>query len=192
MNNNVPCQTNNDPAAPSKQCVGTTTSVASCNAVQVTQTATVPTTFARLFIPQFKVTARSTVGMRGGVPHPFDIMIVLDRTGSMAEDCDSSVKDASGKVIISSSNSTKLDCAKDGVRQLLKGLLPCNPGISGACGSAQPLDNVGLMVFPPLNAPTAKNHDAGTPAVPPVPALQEVDRLTVTRAARTAATSPWT
>ena len=179
VNDNVPCQQNNDPAASSKNCVGTSTSIASCNAVQVTQSATVATTFARLFLPHFSVTARSTVAIRGGAPHPFDIMIVLDRTGSMAEDCDSNVSDSSGNVIISSSNSTKLDCAKDGVRQLLKGLLPCNPNISGACGTAQPLDNVGLMVFPPLNTPTAKNHDAGTPAIPPVSAVQEVNRLTV-------------
>ena len=77
--------------------------------------------------------------------------------------------------IISANNSTKIDCAKDGVRQLLTGLLPCNTNINGPCGNAAPLDKVGLMVFPPLNHPDATTHDQGTPAVAAVPAVNEVD-----------------
>jgi Flp pilus assembly protein TadG len=154
----VPCQI--DPVA------GTPCSTSAmpngCNAVQVTQSADVPTTFARLFIPKFTVTARSTAGMRGGAPHPLNIMIVLDRTGSMDNNCDVAVKDDTGNsVVISSGSSKKIDCAKDGIRQLLSGLLPCNTNINGNCGAAAPLDQVGLMVFPALNAKNATNHDTG-------------------------------
>ena len=170
-NNNVPCLT--DPAAGSP-CAASGALPNGCNAVQVVQTATLPTTFGRWILPTLTVSARSTVGMRGGVPHPLDIMVVLDRTGSMQEPCSTPVLDANKNVIIN--NPTKLDCAKDGVRQLLKGLLPCQPNVIGACGSATPLDEVGLMTFPPLNAPLSTSHDRGSGAVP---AANEVDTLNV-------------
>ena len=86
--NNVPCLKDPTPAgggSPSTPCSVDEPVTKKCNAVQVTQTATVPTTFGRLFVPSLKVTARATVGMRGGAPHPLNIMIVLDRTGSMGD-----------------------------------------------------------------------------------------------------------
>ena len=192
-----------------------------------------PTTFGRLFVPSLKVTARSTVGMRGGAPHPLNIMIVLDRTGSMGDPgismattgCGDAVKDPDGNTVIAANKSLKIDCAKAGVRELLSGLLPCQPNLQ-VCGAAAPLDQVGMMVFPALNARDATTHDTtgnpahsninldssascsgalttkppwytpnrtfpnwflqtsdvgyGSPAVAPVAAVDEVDRLTVT------------
>jgi Flp pilus assembly protein TadG len=173
--NNVPCLKDPTPVgggSPSTPCSVDEPITKKCNAVQVTQSATVPTTFGRLFVPSLKVTARSTVGMRGGAPHPLNIMIVLDRTGSMGDPgfdsspgvpssttaCGDAVKDPGGNTVIPANRSTKIDCAKAGVRELLSGLLPCQPNLQ-VCGAAAPLDQVGMMVFPALNARNATTHD---------------------------------
>ncbi len=173
--NNVPCLKDPTPAgggSPSTPCSVDEPITKKCNAVQVTQSATVPTTFGRLFVPSLKVTARSTVGMRGGAPHPLNIMIVLDRTGSMGDPglsmtttgCGDAVTDPSGNTVIAANQSLKIDCAKAGIRELLSGLLPCQPNLQ-VCGAAAPLDQVGMMVFPALNARDATTHDTtGNPA----------------------------
>ena len=66
--------------------------------------------------------------------------------------------DPKGTVVIPASSSRKIDCAKAGIRELLSGLLPCNPNLQ-TCGTAPPLDQVGLMVYPPLKAQDATTHD---------------------------------
>lgn len=171
--NNVPCLKDPPPVgggSPSTPCSVDEPITKKCNAVQVTQSATVPTTFGRLFVPSLKVTARATVGMRGGAPHPLNIMIVLDRTGSMGDPalssastaCGFDVTDPDGGTVISASDSRKIDCAKAGIRELLSGLLPCQPNLQ-VCGTAPPLDQVGLMVYPPLTPKDATTHDPGNP-----------------------------
>jgi hypothetical protein len=61
------------------------------------------------------------------------------------------------------SNPSRLDCAKEGMRALLNGLWPC-PESLPTCGPAtngnvaQPLDAVGLMVFPGLKTTTDVNQ----------------------------------
>ncbi len=162
-NANMPClvDTTNADAPCSANAVVDGTVGQGCNAVQVKQTATVPTLIAKLFrFSNWTVTARATAGMRGGVPHPLDIMIALDRTGSMDEDCDDAVRDPNtGSVVISANQTKKIDCAKAGIRQLLRGLLPCNTNVVGNCGAASPLDQVGLITFPPLKDKDATTHD---------------------------------
>ena len=76
----------------------------------------------------------------------------MDRSSGAA------VTDPTGGTVISASNSKKIDCAKAGIRELLSGLLPCNTNLQ-TCGTAPPLDQVGLMVYPPLKAPDAPTHD---------------------------------
>jgi len=102
------------------------------NGIQVTQQATVPLYFARVFgKTQQTISATSTAGAGGGAePALYNVMIVLDATRSMATTTDSNCKDSKGKSL------TRLQCAQAGALKLLMGLT--NAG-----------DNVGLMAFPP-------------------------------------------
>jgi hypothetical protein len=90
--------------------------------------------------------------MKGGVPKPLDIIVILDTTNSMDNNCSASVPGVS--------NPDRLDCAKEGMRALLRGLWPC-PDTLPNCGTitnghvANPVDEVGLMVFPGLKTTTA-------------------------------------
>ena len=133
-----------------------------CNAVNVTETASVSTTLLHLFLPSgfTTVAASGTAAARGGVPHPLDIMVVIDTSGSMTDACNQPVLAEDGTTqVMSSSQSWKIDCAKDGVRRLLKGLLPCQESVLGNCGFSPPLDEVGLEVFPALTLPNGFTHD---------------------------------
>ena len=139
------------------------TSAGGCNAVTVRQQARVTPWFMGLlgFGGQNVVSASATASMAGGVPHPLDIEVVLDSTGSMEDHCTAPVPG------IPASLTTKLDCAKAGVRALLGSLYPC-PLTLTDCGLPnlathnvnEPLDRVGLMTFPatrnslPLPAPS--------------------------------------
>ena len=168
----LPCSTDLDGAgchpagsAPPLNGDGTADTSGSCNAVQVTETASVSTTLLHLFLPsRFTTVAVSAVAAaRGGERHPLDIMVVLDTTASMAASCGAPVLAEDGTTqVMSSGQSEKIDCAKDGVRRLLKGLLPCQQRVLGNCGSAPPLDEVGLEVFPALEKPTGFNHSTDT------------------------------
>jgi hypothetical protein len=95
------------------------------NAIQVKQTATVNTVFARVVgINSASLSATSTATMSGGKPIPAHVMIVVDRTGSMGSSC--------------SAGGTKLSCAKNGVDAFLDGMDPV-------------YDKVGLVVLPPAS-----------------------------------------
>jgi hypothetical protein len=135
-----------------------------CNAVSVTETASVSTTLLHLFLPSrfTTVAASSVAAARGGVRHPMDIMVVLDTTASMAAACGQPVLNEDGTQAMSAGQSEKIDCAKDGVRRLLKGLQPCQQRVLGNCGTAPPLDEVGLEVFPALKTPTGFSHSTDT------------------------------
>lgn len=126
-----------------------------CNAVRVTETATVKTSLLSLFIPSFTVSATSTATARqAGVPNPMDVYVILDTTGSMTQSCSATVSGIS--------NPSKLDCAKDGVRTLLGSLDPCSTSLT-TCGAAtngnvsSPLDEVGVLVFPALSMTMASS-----------------------------------
>ncbi len=104
--------------------------------------------------------------MRGGIPHPLDIEVVLDTSASMDSGCGDTVQNENGTQAISSGNSKDIDCAKDGVRRLLKSLVPCSQTVVGNCGptTTNPaLDEVGLLVFPSLSTPAGYTHDTTTP-----------------------------
>jgi Putative Flp pilus-assembly TadE/G-like len=149
-----PCNpdTSNDNCKPTgasaPQPAGTTT----CNAVKVTETATVKTTFAHLFLPSFTVSASATAGARGGQPHPLDIAVVVDSTASMNDSCGDNVPG------IPNGRADKIDCAKEGVRTLLDGLWPCDSSYQ-SCTAAPPLDETSLLTFPALSSPNAFTHD---------------------------------
>jgi Flp pilus assembly protein TadG len=116
----------------------------SANAIVVQEQADVPLFFARVLgFNSWQITATATAGARGGQVLPLDVMVILDTTASM-NNADTSC---------SISGATRLDCALAGVRTLLSGLWPCAQNLSN-CGAvtsgnvANPVDEVGLMVFP--------------------------------------------
>ncbi len=130
----------------------------SANAIVVVEQATVPLYFARVLgINSWQIAATATASARGSVPRPLDVMIVLDTTASMSNTLDPSC--GAGKY--------KIDCALLGIQTLLGGnnnpygLLPC----SATCGTvtngnvADPIDEVGLMVFPGLTNSSQAQYD---------------------------------
>jgi hypothetical protein len=118
-------------------------SVAPCNpvnAIVVEQSAVVPTHFAKLlgldaFHVDVKATACSPCGSR-----PLDIMLVLDRTGSMCQDSNGNTQ----------SGCPDLASAKQGVRDFIAFMDPT-------------IDKIGLAVFPPAASQSARcsTPDAG-------------------------------
>jgi Flp pilus assembly protein TadG len=118
------------------------------NAIEVSQQAVVPTFFARLFgLGSWPISATSLASSKGGTVQPVDVEIILDSTASM------NTVDPS----CSSGGATREDCALAGVRTLLASLDPCVDSLSN-CGTvtggnvANPVDRVGLMVFPGLTS----------------------------------------
>ncbi len=104
------------------------------NGIKVRSVSSVPTWFGRVIgINHLKVSAQATACAPCNIK-PLDIMIVVDRTGSMCQ-----TRDASGN----SHNDpacTDLNNAKEGVRTFLRFLDP-------------QLDKVGLAVLPPVRSP---------------------------------------
>jgi hypothetical protein len=135
---------------------------ATCNAVNVSETATVQTPLGGLFgTPHFTVSASATAAARGGAVHPLNVEVILDNTGSMNSGCSATVPGISSP--------DRLDCAKAGVQALLQALWPCNSSLA-SCGAATPnsggqlganvaapVDEVGELVFPAMtgNPPSA-------------------------------------
>jgi putative Flp pilus-assembly TadE/G-like protein/von Willebrand factor type A domain-containing protein len=125
-----------------------------CNAVKVSETATVKNTFGSLFFPSFTLTASTIAAARGGSSHPLHVEVILDTTGSMTSSCSGTVTGISSP--------ERIDCAKAGVRALLQALWPCTSSLA-SCGTATansggqlganvatPVDEVGLMMFPAI------------------------------------------
>ena len=125
-----------------------------CNAIKVTETIQLPTTFMRVLgINSMPITVSSTAGAAGGTPHPLDIQMVVDTSGSMRDHCAAKVPG----IPSTSTLPTKLDCANAGVRALLQNLLPCSQAQLTCQGDPanplnvfNPIDRVGLMIFPAM------------------------------------------
>ena len=67
------------------------------NTIVVNESSQVSSIFAKIFgFNSWTVTAKATASMSGGTPLPLDVMIVLDRTGSMCQPC-SKIDNASGR-----------------------------------------------------------------------------------------------
>ncbi|HZS24935.1 MAG TPA: pilus assembly protein TadG-related protein [Gaiellaceae bacterium] len=113
----------------STECIQTIPGCNPVNAVQVDETATVSTFFMRLFgLSTAKIHVRATACSPCGVK-PLDIMLVLDRTGSMCQD-------SQGRT---DPNCTDLNNAKNGIKTFLGYLDPTQ-------------DWVGLAVLPPASS----------------------------------------
>jgi Flp pilus assembly protein TadG len=130
-----------------------------CNAVVVSEQATVKTTFGGIFFPSITVSASATAAARGGESHPIHAYVILDNTQSITDSCSGTVTGVS--------NPEKIDCAKAGMQALLQALWPCSSSLT-SCGTttansaatdgtpqlganvANPIDKVGLLVFPAI------------------------------------------
>jgi hypothetical protein len=134
-----------------------------CNAIQVTETASEPTFFAKVFgISTVKLTATSTASASGGGAIPYHVMLLLDSTASMGQGTDTGC--------LSSKTSQPLSpeqCAQEGIQTLLTGLAPCSPYLQTCQGDTNGLysnsvDEVGLMTFPGLCSQTLSNGNCPT------------------------------
>jgi Flp pilus assembly protein TadG len=109
------------------------TGPSAANGLIVQQQTNVPTFFAKVFgFNSIPVTVISTAGAAGSKPTPLNVMLVLDTTASMGN-----TKDP----YCSIPGAYRIDCALAGVQALLGILAPS-------------VDQVGLMVFPGLQANT--------------------------------------
>lgn len=124
------------------------------NGIVVKQQATVPMYFAKVFgVSSVAVTATATAGAPGpgGRNGPYNVMMVLDTTASMSNN-DNNCGD------------TRINCALAGVRTLLGTLSPCAANLAN-CGAVtnfnvpNPVDEVGLTVFPGLSSATYAQYD---------------------------------
>jgi hypothetical protein len=110
------------------------------NAVQVVQSATIPTFFAQVFgITQLKLYATATAAK--GKPVPLNVALLIDTTLSM-DDSDSSCGGGAG--------ATQLSCAMGGAQTLLAGLAPT-------------LDPVSVFTFPNVDPATATSDTSCSP-----------------------------
>jgi len=115
------------------------------NAVKVTQTGSVPMTFARLFgATSFPLSFTSVATLAGAASVPYNIAILIDSTASM-KDTDSD----------SQCSSERITCALTGVKTLLGLLYPCAASNSTCSVNAggvatDPVDAVSLFTFPPI------------------------------------------
>jgi von Willebrand factor type A domain len=156
-----PADTSNVSCRPTGAQAPTPSGATTCNAIKVSETATVQNTFGSLFFPNFTISASTTAAARGGAVHPLHVEVILDNTGSMNSSCSGTVTGIASP--------EKIDCAKAGVRALLQALWPCNSSLT-LCGAAtansggqlganvvNPVDEVGVMVFPAItgNPPSA-------------------------------------
>jgi Flp pilus assembly protein TadG len=125
----------------------------SANGIVVVEQATVPLYFARVLgINSWQISATSTAGGRGGSTQALNVMIILDTTASM-NDSDSSC-----------AGNSRIACALTGIQELLNGLWPCAQNLAN-CGAvtngnvANPVDEVGVMVFPGLTNASQAQYD---------------------------------
>ncbi len=129
------------------------------NAVQVTQTVTIPTYFIKMLsvlgiqsAKSISLSATSTAQMRGSQRGPYNVALVVDTTASMASSDGGS-----------NCTGSKIQCAEQGAQILLSEFSPCLPG--AACGSATngnvtyPVDEVSLFTFPAQTAGTQVTND---------------------------------
>jgi len=134
-----------------------------CNAVTVSESATVKSTFAGIFgFPTFTLSADATASapQTGSTPTPLNVEVVLDTTPSMGGPPDGVRCQSAVTGINPPHVPYGIDCAKAGVRALLSGLSPCNgtctgnipnPGNALGANVTDPLDEVGIVTFPALS-----------------------------------------
>ena len=121
-----------------------------CNVVQVSEQASVGTTFLGMFLSRFTtVSATSTASAHGGRERPLDVMVVLDTTGSMRNDAQSAVARRP--------RPEQARLREGGSADTPRELEPCST--VRAVPRRNALDRVGLMAFPPLVNANLRRRD---------------------------------
>ena len=124
------------------------------NAMTVKQQLTLPMYFmVVLGIKTLNIGASATSAMRGSTSIPYNVVIVVDTTGSMNSlDLDSNC------------SSTRLSCALTGVQTLLQNLSPCASSLS-TCGTvtsgnvSNAVDRVSVFTFPGVTTTAQAAYD---------------------------------
>jgi Flp pilus assembly protein TadG len=166
-NGTCPTDTSGDSCHPTG---AQTPPTSTCNAVYVTEQATVKSILGGLIFPSWTIKATAIAAARGGTSPPLNVFVILDNTVSMMNTtCSAAVSGIT-------SGQRKLDCAKAGMRTLLQTLDPCSTTLT-SCGAAtantggalganvtNPLDEVGVLVTPAMtmsggSVPTASLND---------------------------------
>jgi Flp pilus assembly protein TadG len=122
-------------------CTTNQTPATSANGIQVQEQATVPLFFGRIFgMSSVQISATAVALAAGGVPHPLNVVFVIDTTGSMG-------------TYDPSCSATRIDCVRNGVKTLLGELWPCASNLV-SCGTVtngnvgNPVDKAALLQFP--------------------------------------------
>jgi Flp pilus assembly protein TadG len=98
---------------------GNANGTSAANAVRVTETATVPMYFMKIFGVK-SITMKATATAANATSQPWNVAIILDATGSMGN-IDS---------YCTTSNTTAEQCAMNGIQTMLKSLNPCLGGVT--------------------------------------------------------------
>jgi len=120
---------------PTLSCNAATTGLPSCNGsnpnvVSFSQTGTIPTYFLKAIgVSSMTVSSTASAAKAGGTSKPFNVMIVIDATGSMSNG------DGGCGSIGNNSSPSRWQCALYSIQSVLK-VMP------------KSLDQVGLMIFP--------------------------------------------
>ena len=124
------------------------------NAIHVTESATVPTFFAKVFgVTSIPISATATASVLGGASGPWNVAIVVDTTGSMS----TSDSDCGGI--------SRLNCALNGIQTLLTTISPC-PASATSCTATNAVDRVSLFTFPNVTTGSAAaDYSCGTQRV---------------------------
>jgi hypothetical protein len=133
----------------------TCTSGSVANAVKVSQTASVPTYFMKLFgFSALNISSSATASMQGAA-QPWNVAIILDASESMGD------KPASGGSC--NGYSSLFSCALGGVQALLQAVQPCLGGSN--CTTSNTQFRVALFSFPNISVATAADdyNCKGTP-----------------------------
>lgn len=142
-------------------CVPTGSGGATANAIQVIQTASVPTTFMGLFgFKAINISAKGTALMQGAGPKSYNLAVIIDATQSM----NSNDSNCSGN--------TRIQCALSGVQTLLTTISPCSSSGCGSLGSdgnyTNAIDRVSIFTFPEPSSATqaARDYDCSSSTSP--------------------------
>ncbi len=117
------------------------------NAIKVVQTATVNLWFGGLVgMKSMNLVATSTAAMKGASNTPYNLAVIMDTTGSMAD------------VVAKDKNCTtsQISCAVQGLESMLNAMDPCQ--LNTTCTSGTPyVDDVALFVFPAISTNYSAN-----------------------------------
>ena len=108
------------------------------NAVQVTQSASVPTYFMRLFGFNTLTVSATAIASMQGIAQPWNVAIIVDATQSMSN------------ADTNCGGMSEFQCALNGIQALLEATDPCPSGVS-SCTAANANFRVSLFSFPNLS-----------------------------------------